>query len=321
MNESNAVPRRQLGGGGLTTSVFGLGSWNTWDRMDFDDAVRIVKAAVGAGVTLFDVAHYDMGPHAEGSRTDVIFGKAVRAAGIRREHYELCGKLWLWDYPNTGFAQQLETSLGRVGVERADAVVVGDYLEPPDVPRIVTEVAEQIRAGRFGSWGVNNWAAADLDRALEFAEAEGLPGPVFAQLKYGVVRRSMAEGPFYAKHFASGRLALQASDIFEGGVLLGNRVPLRKIGADPGGIRESVMDAAGTLAGIAAEFGVTPSQFAIAFCLAYPPVANVLFGVSRLAQLEDNLGALRLHTEHGAEVRAAVEHLWLDKAVNPDGTW
>lgn len=300
-------------------SAFGLGSWNTWDRMDFGDAVALLRTAVDAGVTLFDVAHYDMGPHAEGSDTDVIFGKAVREAGIAREDYVLCGKLWLWDHPRTGFARQLETSLGRIGTDHADLVVVGDYLERPDVPRLVTEVAEQVRAGRIGGWGVNNWRAGDLDAALAFADHEGLPAPEFAQLKYSIARRSMAEGPHYGKHW--GRLALQASDVFEGGVLLGNHAPTRKIGADVGGIRASIVDASAELATVAAEFGATRAQLALAFCLAYAPVANVLFGASRAEQLTDNLGALDLAAKHGKEIRAAVDHLRRDHDVNPDGTW
>jgi aryl-alcohol dehydrogenase-like predicted oxidoreductase len=305
----------------IGTSAFGLGSWNTWDRMDFGDAVRLLKTAVDAGVTLFDVAHYNFGPHAENSRTDVIFGEAVREAGIAREDYLLCGKLWLWDYPCTGFARQLETSLGRIGTDHADLVVVGDYRDRPDIPRVVTEVAEQVRAGRIGGWGVNNWLAADLDLACGFADREGLPGPEFAQLKYSIARRSMAEGEFYRKRFASGRLVLQASDVFEGGVLLGNSAPTRKIGADPGGIRESIVDASAELTAIASEFGATRAQLALAFCLAYAPVANVLFGVSRADQLADNLGALDLAREHGEEIRSALSHLWLDRKVNPDGTW
>ncbi|MGW4522375.1 aldo/keto reductase [Amycolatopsis sp. NPDC004378] len=302
-------------------SAFGLGSWNTWDRMAFDDAVELLKTAVDAGVTLFDVAHYDFGPHAENSRTDVIFGEAVRQAGIAREDYLLCGKLWLWDHPRTGFAQQLETSLGRIGTGRADLVVVGDYRERPDIPRLVTEVAEQVRAGTVGGWGVNNWLAADLDLALEFADREGLPAPEFAQLKYSIARRSMAEGEFYGRHIASGRLVLQASDVFEGGVLLGNATPARKIGADPGGIRQSIVDASPELAVIAKDFGATRAQLALAFCLAYAPVANVLFGVSRADQLADNLGALDLAREHGEEIRTALDHLWLDREVSPDGSW
>jgi aryl-alcohol dehydrogenase-like predicted oxidoreductase len=305
----------------LGRSAFGLGSWNTWDRMDFGDAIRLLRTAVDAGVTLFDVAHYDFGPHAENSRTDILFGEAVRKAGIAREDYVLCGKLWLWDYPRSGFAGQLETSLGRIGTEYADLVVVGDYRERPDIPRIVTEVAEQVRAGRIGGWGVNNWLAADLDLALGFADREGLPAPEFAQLKYSIARRSMAEGQPYRKHFASGRLALQASDVFEGGVLLGNATPARKIGADVGGIRAAIVDASAEVGRIAADFGVTPAQLALAFCLAYEPVANVLFGVSRAEQLTDNLGALLLAREHGPEIRAALDHLRLDHAVNPDGSW
>jgi len=130
----------------------------------------------------------------------------------------------------------------------------------------------------------------------------------------------MAEGSFYGKHFETGRLTLQASDVFEGGVLLG-KTPARKIGADPGGIRDSIRDAASRVAAVAGDFGVSPSQLALAFCLAYEPVANVLFGVSRMAQLEDNLGAVALAASRGAEVRSALADLWLDRSVPADGTF
>ncbi|WP_207781968.1 aldo/keto reductase [Phytoactinopolyspora limicola] len=321
MNDHGAIPTKRLGPAGPETSIFGLGSWNTWDRMVFDDVVDLVRTSVDAGVTLFDVAHYNMGPHTEQARTDIIFGEAVRAAGLRREQYQLCGKLWLWEYPKVGFAEQLATSFERVGVDAAETVVVGDYMERPDIRQIVTDVHEQIQAGWFSSWGVNNWPAADLDLAIDFATAEGLTPPAFTQLKYSVVRRSMAEGDFYGQHFAAGRLAMQASDIFEGGILVGKKHPERKIGADPGGIRDAIRDAADTVAAVATTFDATPAQVAIAFCLQYDAVANVLFGVSRRSQFDDNLGALRLWREHGPAVRQALEDLWLDRDVNADGTW
>ncbi|MEU5690799.1 aldo/keto reductase [Actinosynnema sp. NPDC020468] len=321
MGEAPSVPVRQLGPGGPQVPLFALGSWNTWDRMEFDDAVALLRKAVDAGVTMFDVAHYNMGPHAEQARTDIIFGEAVRAAGIAREDYHLCGKLWLWEYPTTSFEQQMVTSLERIGVEKADTVVVGDYMSPPDIPSIVTDVAEQIRAGRFDAWGVNNWVAADLETALVFAEKEGLTPPVFAQLKYSIARRTMAEGEFYGEYFASGKLALQASDIFEGGILAGRKFPERKIGADPGGIRDAIREAADKVAEVAARHDASAAQVAIAFTLTNPAVANVLFGVSRAAQFDDNLGALRLVAEHGAELRAELDPLWTDRAVNADGSW
>ncbi|MBM7773772.1 aryl-alcohol dehydrogenase-like predicted oxidoreductase [Actinokineospora baliensis] len=321
MAQANRIPVRPLGPGGPDVSLFGLGSWNTWDRMEFDDAVALLRRALEAGVTLFDVAHYNMGPHAEQARTDIIFGEVVRAAGVARDEYHLCGKLWLWEYPTTSFEQQMTTSLERIGVERADSVVVGDYMSPPDIAQIVTDVNEQIRAGRFAVWGVNNWVAADLDRALEFAAEEGMVAPIFAQLKYSVARRSMAEGQYYLPHFTGGRLALQASDVFEGGILAGRKFPERKIGADPGGIRDTIRAAADVVAEVAARHDATAAQVAIAFCLLNPAVSNVLFGVSRLSQLEDNLAAIALAEAHGPDLRAALDPLWADKAVNADGSW
>lgn len=316
------VPIRTLGPGGPDVPVFALGSWNTWDRMTPDEAVALIQRAVEVGAAFFDVAHYNMGPHAENARTDILFGEAVRAAGLRRADYLLCGKLWLWEYPAQSFADQLSVSLERIGVENADLVVVGDYLGEVDVRRIVTDVAAEIEKGRFATWGVNNWAIDDVRTALAFAHAEGLTPPTFAQLKYGLVRRTMAEGSYYGELFASGALALQASDVFEGGILAGKLAPERKIGADVGGIREAIVAAYPEVERIAVSLGATPTQFGLAFVLTHPATANVLFGVSRMQQLEDNLGALALLDRVGAEaIRAAAAHLWLDRAVNADGTW
>lgn len=322
MTHPATVPTRRLGARGPEVPVFALGSWNTWDRMDPDDAVALLRRAAEVGAAFFDVAHYNMGPHAENARTDILFGQAVRAAGLRREDYLLCGKLWLWDYPRIGFADQARVALDRIGVERADLVVVGDYFADVDIRQIVRDVNEQIAAGRFGAWGVNNWPHRDVELALSFAAAEGLVPPVFAQLKYSIVRRTMAEGSLYGGLFASGALGLQASDSFEGGILAGHLVPQRTIGADVGGIRERIVAAYPALLRAAESLGATPTQLALAFTLANPASANVLFGVSRLEQFEDNLGALALLESAGPDaIRSAVAGLWLDTDVNADGTW
>ncbi|MFF2951342.1 aldo/keto reductase [Kitasatospora sp. NPDC057965] len=317
-----AVPRRRLGADGPEVPVFGLGSWNTWDRMTTDEAADLVARAVARGVNLFDVAHYDFGPHAENAVTDILFGEAVRNAGLSRADYLLCGKLWLWDYPKASFAEQLEVSLARVGTDRADFVVVGDYLGRLDVPAVVTDVAEQVRAGRFTAWGVNNWSADDLAEAFRFARAEGLVAPSFAQLKYSLARRSVPEGEPYGRLFDEFGLGLQASDVFEGGILAGKLHPQRKIGADPGGIRERIRESYPQVRRIAEGFDATPAQLALAFTLTHRAAASVLFGASRPEQFEANLGALELLERHGEELRAAVSGLWLDRdVVHPGASW
>ncbi|MFE2873147.1 aldo/keto reductase [Embleya sp. NPDC059259] len=308
------VPRRRLGAHGPEVPVLGLGSWNTWDRMSMPDAVALIRDALAHGVELFDVAHYDMGPHAENARTDLIFGQAIREAGVARDQYLLCGKLWLWEYPKKGFAEQLAVSLDRIGTDRADLVVVGDFFGELDVPAVVGDVAEQIAAGRFTAWGVNNWSAADVWRARRFAAEQGLTPPTFAQLKYSPARRTVPEGEPFAELFADG-LAMQASDVLEGGILAGNLHPQRKIGADPGNIRDRIRAAYPLVAKVAADFDATPAQVAIAFCLANPTVATVLFGASRMSQWQDNLKALALLTHHGSALRTALTDAWADKDV------
>lgn len=312
--------RRPLGPGGPLVPPLGLGSWNTWDRMTPDEAVGMIRHAVRADAGFFDVAYYNMGPHAENSTTDIRFGEALRASGVDRADVFLCGKLWLWDWPNQGFRAQLEESIARAGIDRFDAVVVGDYLVQPDMERLVGDVGDLVADGLFDTWGINNWVIDDTLRALDAAAAADAVPPSFAQLKYGIARRAMAEGEPYGRLLREGVLGLQASDAFEGGVLLG-RVPERKIGADVGGIRQRVAAAAPEVARIASSFGATPAQLAIAFCLANPHAANVLFGASRLAQLEENLGAIHLAGARGGEVREALAHLRLDDAVSADGRW
>lgn len=318
---TSSFVRRRLGAGGPLVPPLALGSWNTWDRMPPGRAPEMIRRAVECDAGFFDVAYYNMGPHAENSRTDILFGQALRASGVARDEVFLCGKLWLWDWPAQGFRAQLQESLDRAGLDRFDAIVVGDYLSPPDMPRLVAEIGALMADGVFDTWGVNNWVIGDLDAARVAADAASVPRPGFAQLKYSVARRAMAEGEHYGALFATGELALQASDVFEGGVLLGNPTPSRKIGADVGGIRERIAATAPELERVARAFAATPAQAAVAFCLANPATANVLFGASRPEQLESNLAAVELAAASGEELRAALSGLRVDHGVAADGTW
>ena len=307
--------------GGAPVPPLALGSWNTWDRMDQDEAVALIRRAVELDAGFFDVAYYNMGPHAENSTTDILFGRALRESGVARDDIVLCGKLWLWDWPNQGFRAQLVESLERAGLDRFDTLVVGDYLDAPDLPRLVRDVNALIAEGLVGSWGINNWRIEHTREALAEAEARGLVGPGFAQLKYGIARRAMAEGEAYGPLFADGTLTLQASDVFDGGILATGRMPERKIGADVGGIRDRIAAVYPEVARVADGFGVTPAALGIAFCLSNPATANVLFGASRLAQLEQNHAAVALARDHGAEVRTALADCWVDRDVRADGVW
>ncbi|MEF2978630.1 aldo/keto reductase [Subtercola sp. YIM 133946] len=322
MNTDDKLPTRRLGRSGPEVPILALGSWNTWDRMPAAEAVAMIERACDAGAGFFDVAYYNTGPHAEGSRTDLLFAEALRSSGRDRDDVVLCGKLWLWDYPRASFSDQLHESLERIGQQRLDTVVVGDYLGEPDVEGIVADVAALEQQGLIGSWGINNWRIEHTRRALDFARREGLAPPVFAQLKYSVARRSMAEGREYGDLFASGELGLQASDIFEGGILAGRLRPQRKIGADVGSIREQIAAIHPAIARRAAEFDATAAQLSLAFVLAHSAVGNVLFGASRRSQLDEGIAAVRLFERIGAaRLGTLLADLQVDTSVRSDGRW
>ncbi|GAA4524099.1 aldo/keto reductase [Amycolatopsis samaneae] len=317
----SVIPQRRIGRDGPSTGVLALGSWHTYDRMDFREAVTLLRTAVDAGITLFDVGVYGI-PGGEPVFTDVLFSAMVRAAGLAREDYQLSSKLWLEGYPEHSLRGQLENAFFRAGVDHADLVVLGDLRrEDTDLHRLVLDLDELRRAGLIRQWGVNNWSATTIRALHEFAREENVPGPAIAQLKYSVARRSIPDGAPFAAVFGELGVSLQSSDIFEGGVLLGKTAGARQIGRDPGGVRGRIAESAAGVAEIAEKLGTTPAQFCLAFTLTHPANTTTLFGATSTAQLKDNLGAVDLVERVGAaELRALAEPLWADRdVVDPEG--
>ncbi|WP_206663620.1 aldo/keto reductase [Prescottella subtropica] len=308
------IPQRRIGADGPLTSTLALGSWHTYDRMDFRDAVAMVSEAVDRGITLFDVGVYSMPGHPP-VFTDVLFSAIVRAAGLHREQYQLSAKLWLEPYPAQPLRDQLENALLRAGTDHADLVILGDLrTEGLDLTRLVHDLADLRDAGLIGAWGVNNWSAVNVGTLLDVAAADGVPGPQIAQLKYSVARRAIPDGEPFAALWARG-LTMQSSDVMEGGILAG-KTPQREIGRDPGGIRERIVEVAPKLVAIAAELGTTAAQLAVAFTLTHPANTTTLFGATSITQLRENLGAVDLVERVGAQpLRDLVADLQADAGV------
>lgn len=318
---TSRIPTRPIGTSGLEASVLSLGSWHTYDRMDFADAVEMVAFAVEHGVNLFDVGVYGFRGMQPPVFTDVLFSAIVRAAGIPRESYLLSEKLWLEGFGADGFRPQLEHALFRVGAEHADLVVLGDLRRDDlELRDLVLDLAALTDAGLIRAWGVNNWSAVNIQSLIDIAAAEGVAGPQVAQLKYSVARRSIPDGAPFARLWEQG-LSMQASDVMEGGILAGNVTPGREVGRDPGAVRERIVADVPAFAALADELGTTPAQLAVAFTLTHPATVTTLFGASRLEQVRSNLEAVALLDRLGAEtIRERVAPFWADRdAVDPEG--
>jgi aryl-alcohol dehydrogenase-like predicted oxidoreductase len=315
-----------IGGGLPDVSLLSLGSWNTFSRIRFEESVALVGSALDQGVNLFDVGYYWDKPH-----TEVIFGRVLQVLGRPRSSYLLAEKLWLWDYPQQSFADQLRGSLLRLGVDQVDLVMVSRPLPGMDFIAFCEEVVALVDAGLARAWGVTNWEPEEIVRAHRHCAALGRPAPCMVQLQYNVARRAVVENAAYARAFAETGIRLCAAHTLEGGILAGHlerdrvqpseaaqgKVPLeRNIARDAGNIRERIRGNYPLLQEVASQFGVTPAQAALALCMSHPAIGTVLVGVTRLADLDDNIKALSL-LPRSAELRAALAPLAIGEVGHP----
>ena len=295
------MPMSALGRSDLRVSRLALGSWRTYERISRDQGVRVMRAAREAGINFLDDARYnDETGHAPlpTGYSEVVFGELFRASGWRRDEVVVSNKLWWEFWPDQSPAQELAGSLGRMGLDHIDLI----YSEvPPDgvgLADAIDMITGLIRAGAARAWGTLNWTPAQMERAWQIADREGVPGPVATQPPYSLVRREIVNDPAMRRVAADLGVAIVASYTLAGGILTG------KYDEEPGAGRAAGMIgqpqwapavAAGRdLAALARHIGVAPASLAMAFALLDPSVTTVLFGATRPEQVSANLGALAL---------------------------
>ncbi len=318
---------RSIGEDFPPVSALSLGSWNTFSRMSFEDCMTLLERSLERGINFFDVAFYWDKPH-----TEIIFGRAMEVLGVSRSAYMLAEKLWLWDYPQQSFEQQLHRSLVRLGVDHVDLVMVSRANPGIDVVGMAEEVAALVESGLARGWGMTNWEPADIVRVDAEFRRRNLPRPRLVQLQYNVARRSIVESAAMTRMFAETKVKLCAAFALEGGILGGHlrrervqptefakgKVPHeRNIARDAGGIREQIRANMPAFTAAAATLGVTPAQLALAFCLSHPSLATVLTGVTRLDNLEENIAAIEL-AKRRDELLRIVQPFGIEQSAHPE---
>lgn len=298
MPPERAIAREPLGGSGLEVSRLALGSWRTFERIPREDGLAVMRAAREHGLNFLDDARYNdetgNAPIPTGY-SEVLFGELFRAAGWDRTDTVVSNKLWWEFWPKQSAAAELEASLARMGFDYVDLI----YANPPPsdlpIPDMVSSVGELVRAGKARAWGIVNWQAEPLSEAIRAAEEQGAPMPCAAQLPYNLVQRDWAEGPQMRGALEASGARVVASFVLAGGVLTG-KYDAGATGRATGEIDTprfaSARERGRRLQTLASELGVSPAALAIAFALAYPAVASVLFGATSPAQIAENATAL-----------------------------
>jgi aryl-alcohol dehydrogenase-like predicted oxidoreductase len=181
-----------FGGVGSSPAFFGQG-------ILCEEAPRIMDAAWDLGIRTFDTADaYG------GGRSETWIGEwlATKDTSVREQ---ITVETKTFNPMQAGadhglaahrIARQVESSLGRLGLERIPLYMAHDF--DPDTPHEETlgALAELIRAGKVGAVGASNFTAEQLAEAVEISELEGLARYEWVQNSFSLLEQADAESVF-----------------------------------------------------------------------------------------------------------------------------
>jgi aryl-alcohol dehydrogenase-like predicted oxidoreductase len=180
---------RSLGEGGPEVSVVGLGTNNFGGRIDYEQSLAVIDAALDVGVTLIDTADI----YGQGTSEEFI-GRALEG---RRDRVLIATKFGkpMGERPDerrgtTDYIQwAVESSLRRL---RTDAIDVYQMHEPdPGTPILETLGAlnDLVAEGKVRWIGSSNFSADQIEAAEEVSRGAGFHRFVSAQNHYSLAER------------------------------------------------------------------------------------------------------------------------------------
>jgi len=299
------VDHRTLGRTGVKVTPLCLGTmmFGSWGNTDHDDSVKIIHAALDAGINFIDTADiYSWG------ESEQIVGKAL--ADGRRDNVVLATKVHngMGDDPNQAgnsrrwVTKGVEDSLRRLGTDYIDLYQIHRPDPTCDIEDTLGVLSDLVHAGKVRYIGCSTFPAHQIVEAQWASKRGHLERFVCEQPPYSILARSIeADVLPVAQDYAMGVICWSP---LSGGLLSGR---YRK-GEDPGkthrdalgefrGIdRESPGErakrtAAEDLGEVADEFGVSMIDLALGFVMNHPAVTSAIIGPRTMDQLTGQLSA------------------------------
>jgi aryl-alcohol dehydrogenase-like predicted oxidoreductase len=319
------MEQRRFGDTDLVCSVLGFGTWEMgtteYGKIDLDEVSRAVNAAVDRGITLFDTAEA-YGPY----HSEVILGKAL---GARRKDVVLVTKV--------GFRINEESKI--VGRDSTPASVIThtegclkrldtDYIDLllihwPDHGTPISETMgalEQLKAkGKVRHYGVSN-------HNVEMMEIyEQLGHLTASQVGYHMFDRRMEAAVL--PYCLEKKIGFMAYGTLAFGLLTGAFTPETtfvdwdwrsrgKAFGLPLFQRENFLkelQVVERLKTLAASYGKSVAQLAIAWVLGHPAVTVALAGMRNPRELEENIAAVDWKLTE--EDRTEIDRMFAEEGV------
>src|SRR5487761_1807360 len=295
---------RTLGRTGVHVSPLCIGAmmFGAWGNSDHDESIRIIHAALDAGINFIDTADvYSAGESEE------IVGKAL--AGARRDHVVLATKAHgtMGDDVNEQgnsrrwIIRECENSLRRLGTDYIDLYQIHRPDPATDIDETLGALTDLIKAGKICYAGSSTFPASQIVEAQWTAERRGRERFVCEQPPYSILVRGVeAEVLPVCRRYGMGVIPWSP---LAGGWLTGRyrkdteipvsnraeRVPQRFDMSLPG--NHAKLEAAEKLAQLAEEAGLTLIQLALAFVTTHPAVTSAIIGPRTMEHLESQLAA------------------------------
>ena len=300
------VELRKLGTTGVRVSPLCLGAmmFGAWGNTDHDDSIRIIHAALDAGVNFIDTADvYSRGESEE------IVGKAL--AGGRRDSVVLATKVHgtMGDDPNEfgnsrrWIVKEVENSLRRLGTDWIDLYQIHRPEPDTDIDETLGALSDLVQAGKVRYVGSSTFPAHMIVQAQWAAQRRGRERFVCEQPPYSMlIRRAEADVLPVCREYGMGVIPWSP---LAGGWLSGR---YREGGDTPGDSRRAQMlpsrydmsipanqaklEAADALAAVAEEAGMSLIEMALGFVINHPAVTAAIIGPRTMDHLESQLPAM-----------------------------
>ncbi len=305
MSRYDHMTYRRCGRSGIRLPFISLGLWNNFGGVDvYEDGREMVLHAFDRGITHFDLANNYGPPPGSAEET---FGR-IMATDLKAYRDELiisskAGYLmWPGPYGEWGSRKYLiasaDQSLKRMGLDYVD--IFYSHRPDPDTPLEETMGALDyiVRSGRALYVGLSNYSAAKTRQAVKILRELGTPCLIH-QPKYSMFERWVEGGlldlveeegvgciPF--SPLAQGML----TDKYLDGIPHDSRAGKSTGFLRPDELTSSRLESIRSLHGVAQRRGQKLAQMALAWVLRQSGVTSALIGASKIAHIDDALGAL-----------------------------
>jgi aryl-alcohol dehydrogenase-like predicted oxidoreductase len=306
------MEHRLLGRTGVSVSKFCLGAmmFGAWGNPDHDECVRIIHAALDAGINFVDTADI----YAKGESEEIV-GKAL--AGGRRDDVILATKFYqpMGEDPNyqgssrRWIIREVENSLRRLQTDWIDLYQLHRPRPDTDIEETLGALTDLVHQGKVRYIGASTQPASHIVEAQWAARDRHLQRFVTEQPPYSILVRQIENDvlPTCIRH---GMGVLSYSPL-TGGWLSGRYrkdsdntgpvSPARQALADRFDLslaeNQRKLDAVEQLSQVAEQAGLTLPQLAIGFVLNHPAITSAIIGPRTMEHLEGQLAAQDVHLD------------------------